>query len=114
MKLNLVSVIFIPGMALTGYLGKEWSGVVVAMLIWLATVLVCTAFQQTRFRRRMPSSVPPAPSNAKHIWLDRFGVRLRQLQPSLNFPSAARVALITWTEAADLEPELAAEIYLRE
>ena len=113
-KLNLISVIFIPGMALTGYLGEEWSGVVVALLIWFVTVLACTAFQQLRFRRHMPSSVHPTPSTAKHIWLDRFGVRLRQLQPSMNFPSAARVALVTWWEAADLEPEVAAEIYLRE
>lgn len=113
-KLNLVPVIFLPGMVLTGYLGDEWSGVIVALLIWFATVLACTAFQQYRFRRRVPSSVHPIPSNAKHIWLDRFGVRLRQLQPSLNFPAAARVALVTWSEAADLEPELAAEIYLRE
>lgn len=114
MKLNLVSIIFVPGMALTGYLADEWPGVVVALLIWVVTVLGCTAVQQYRIRRRMPPSVHPVPSNAKHIWLDRFGVRLRQLQPSLNFPSAARVALVTWSEAADLEPEVAAEIYLRE
>ena len=114
MKLNLVSIIFLPGMALTGYLADEWSGVVVALLIWFASVLGCTALQHHRFQRRVPSSVHPVPSNAKHIWLDRFGVRLRQQQPSLNFPSAARVALVTWSEASDLEPEVAAEIYLRE
>jgi hypothetical protein len=113
-KLNLVSVIFLPGMVLTGYLGDEWSGVAMALLGWLATVLACTVFQHYRFRRRMPPGVHPTPSNAKHIWLDRFGVRLRQLQPSMNFPAAARVALVTWSEAADLEPEIAAEIYLRE
>lgn len=114
MKLNLVSIIFLPGTALTGYLADEWLGMAVAMMIWFAAVLACTAIQHYRFWRRMPSGVHPAPSNAKHIWLDRFGVRLRQLQPSLNFPSAARVALVTWSEAADLEPEVAAEIYLRE
>ena len=101
-------------MVLTGYLGSGGSGVVVALLIWFATVLACTVFQQRRFRRHMPPGVHPTPSTAKHIWLDRFGVRLRQLQPSMNFPSAARVALVTWWEAADLEPEIAAEIYFRE
>lgn len=113
-KLNLVSFIFLPGMVLTGYLGDEWSGVAVTVLIWFATVLACTAFHHYRLRRRVPSSVHPIPSNANHIWLDRFGVRLRQLQPSLSFPAAAWVALATWSEAADLEPEIAAEIYLRE
>jgi hypothetical protein len=62
----------------------------------------------------MPPGVQPAPSSAKHIWLARFGVRLRQLQPSLDFPSAARVALVSWSDAADPEPEIAAEIYLHE
>lgn len=114
MKLNLVSVMFLPGMVLTGYLADEWSGVVLSLLLWVATVLVGTAIHRYWFRGRVPSGVHPTPSNAKHIWLDRFGVRLRQLQPSLNFPAAARLALVTWSEASDLEPEVAAEIYLGE
>ncbi len=101
-------------MALTGYLMHDWQGVLVAMLFWFASALACTSFQEHRYRQRVLLNVHPTPSNAKHIWLDRFGVRLRQLQPSLNFLSAARMALVTWSEAADLEPELAAEIYLRE
>lgn len=101
-------------MALTGHLANEWSGVVVALMIWFATVLAGTSLRRYWYRHHMPPGVHPEPSNVKHIWVARFGVRLRQLQPSLNFPSAARVALISWSEAADLEPEVAADIYLHE
>ena len=54
------------------------------------------------------------PSHPKHLWLDRFGARLKQLKPSMNFPTAAKHALVTWPGGADREPEAAAEIYAAE
>ena len=51
------------------------------------------------------------PSYPKRIWLDRFSARLMQLKSAMSFPTAAKHAVATWPEAADLEPEEAAEIY---
>jgi len=55
--------------------------------------------------------MPHAPTAA---WLDRFTMRLGQLLPSLTIDEAARIALATFPDADDLDPEEAAEIYVLE
>lgn len=49
------------------------------------------------------------PSHPKHIWLQRFGARLMQLRPDLNAVAATKRAIDTFHDAADLEPEAAAD-----
>ena len=49
------------------------------------------------------------PSHPRHIWLQRFGVRLMQLQPDMSAMLAARHAVDEFRDAADVEPEAAAE-----
>jgi hypothetical protein len=51
----------------------------------------------------------PIPSHPRHIWLQRFGARLMQLQPNLNAVAATKHAVDTFHDAANLEPEAAAE-----
>ena len=55
--------------------------------------------------------MPHAPTAA---WLDRFTMRLGQLLPPLTIDEAARIALVTFPDADDLDPEEAAEIYALE
>ncbi|MDE2296966.1 MAG: hypothetical protein KGK18_02260 [Burkholderiales bacterium] len=49
------------------------------------------------------------PSHPKHVWLQRFGARLMQLQPNLNAVTATKHAIDTFHDAAGLEPEEAAD-----
>ena len=49
------------------------------------------------------------PSHPKHVWLQRFGARLMQLQPDLNAVAATKRAIDTFHDAAGLEPEAAAD-----
>lgn len=49
------------------------------------------------------------PSHPKHVWLQRFGARLMQLQPHLNAITATKHAIDTFHDAAGLEPEAAAD-----
>jgi hypothetical protein len=51
----------------------------------------------------------PTPSHPRHIWLQRFGVRLMQLRPDMSAVLAARQAVDAFRDAAELEPEAAAE-----
>lgn len=53
----------------------------------------------------------PTPACPKHEWLQRFGTRLLQLQPSLNAVLAAKHAVDTFHDAAHLDPERAAETF---
>jgi hypothetical protein len=55
--------------------------------------------------------MPHAPTAA---WLDRFTMRLGQLLPSLSIEEAARVALSTFPDVEELDPDEAAEIYALE
>jgi hypothetical protein len=50
----------------------------------------------------------------KPIWHDRFGARQMQLQPRMNAVTAAQHAVVTYPDAADLESEVAAEIFAAE
>lgn len=50
----------------------------------------------------------------KPVWLDRFGARLMQLQPRMNPVTAAQHAVATYADAADWEPEEAADIFAAE
>lgn len=54
------------------------------------------------------------PLLAKPVWHDRFGARLMQLQPRMNAVTAAQHAVATYPDAADMEPEEAAEIFAAE
>lgn len=54
------------------------------------------------------------PLLAKPAWHDRFGARLMQLQPRMNAVTAAQHAVATYPDAADMEPEEAAEIFAAE
>ena len=60
------------------------------------------------------SSIAIKPSLPKPVWHDRFGARLLQLQPRMNAVTAAEHAVVTYADAADMEPELAAEIFAAE
>jgi hypothetical protein len=51
------------------------------------------------------------PSHPKHLWLQRFGTRLMQLQPDMSAFIAAKQAVDTFWDAASLEPEVAAELF---
>lgn len=52
------------------------------------------------------------PSHPMHIWLERFGARLMELHPSMSAVTAAQHAVQTHPEAAELEPEEAAELFV--
>jgi hypothetical protein len=51
------------------------------------------------------------PPSSQEIWLDRFGARLMLLQPKLKPLDAAHEAVSIYPDAADLDPEEAAEIF---
>ena len=48
-----------------------------------------------------------------HWWLGRFAARLLQLNPNASAPCAIRRAVANYDKAADLDPELAADLYYR-
>lgn len=52
------------------------------------------------------------PSHPKHVWLQRFGAHLMQLQPNMNALVATKHAIDTFHDAADLEPEEAADNFV--
>ena len=54
------------------------------------------------------------PSHPQHAWVDRFVARLVHLQPGMSAVTAAEHAAATYSGAADLEPEQAAEIFAAE
>ena len=54
------------------------------------------------------------PAVDKPTWLHRFARRLHQIQPSVLSSVAADIAVTTYPDAQDLEPEEAAEIYALE
>lgn len=60
------------------------------------------------------NSIEPKSSHLRDAWVDRFGVRLMQLQPRMNAITAAEHAETTFPDAADLGPEEAAEIFAAE
>ena len=60
------------------------------------------------------SSIAIKPLLPKPVWHDRFGARLMQLQPRMSAVTAAEHAVVTYADAAELEPELAAEIFAAE
>ena len=60
------------------------------------------------------NSTATRPSLPKPVWNDRFGARLLQLQPRMNAVTAAQHAVVTYPDAADMDPEEAAEIFAAE
>lgn len=53
------------------------------------------------------------PSHPKHVWLQRFGAHLMQLQPHLNaLVAATKHAIDTFHDASDLDPEEAADNFV--
>ena len=54
------------------------------------------------------------PSHPRHIWLERFGARLMELHPAMSAITAAQHAVDSHPEAAELEPEQAAELFAAE
>ena len=53
-----------------------------------------------------------APASSKHEqWVQRFSVRLRELQPVLREEDAAQVAHVAFHSANDLDPAEAAEVF---
>ncbi|MES2959672.1 MAG: hypothetical protein V4792_15890 [Pseudomonadota bacterium] len=54
------------------------------------------------------------PSHPMSVWTARFTARLLALQPGMSAFSAAEHAVVTFPDAADLEPEAAAEIFAAE
>lgn len=50
----------------------------------------------------------------KTVWLDGFAARLMQLQPKMNAAVAALRAAATYSEARNLSPKEAAEIFALE
>ena len=52
-------------------------------------------------------------NQSSHSWLGRFCVRLLRLRPGLNFIVAVKHAVAAQPYAAELEPERAAEIFLK-
>jgi len=51
---------------------------------------------------------------SKASWMDRFGNRLMQLQPSMNAVTAAANAVDAYPDSAAVEPEEAASSFLEE
>lgn len=54
------------------------------------------------------------PSCPKPLWLDRFAMRAGMLLPNLQPAHASALAEQVFSEAADLPPDEAAEIYALE
>ena len=54
------------------------------------------------------------PAHPLHIWLERFGARLMELHPTMGAITAAQHAVQAHPEAAELEPEEAAELFVAE
>lgn len=48
---------------------------------------------------------------AKPIWIDRFGTRLTELRSGMNAVTAAQLAVASYSDASELAPEEAAEIF---
>ncbi len=60
------------------------------------------------------SSTAVRPQLPKPVWHDRFSVRLMQQRPRLSAVTAAEPAVVTYPDAADMEPEEAAGIFAAE
>ena len=58
------------------------------------------------------ASPPLTPTQPKDQWVQRFAYRAMLLQPTIDSMSAAMIAESQFEEACDLEPEVAAEIYV--
>ncbi len=54
------------------------------------------------------------PWHPRHVWLQRFGIRLMTLQPHLNAVVAAKLAVDAFRDWDHLDPEAAAERIDRE
>jgi len=113
-KLNLISLVLAPGIGFAGYLMGGWPGALTAEVLWAGAVLAGTLIHWLPHPEGRPHAMPSGPDCDRNRWLDRFSVRLQELRPSMSFPAAARFAVRTWPEAADLEPEKAAELYVAE
>jgi len=113
-KLNLVSLVLAPGIGIAGYLLGGWPGAITAEGIWACAVLAATLVHWLPHPEGRLNADQLNPCHVRNEWLDRFSVRLQELQPSMSFPLAAKFAVRTWPEAADLEPEKAAELYVAE
>jgi hypothetical protein len=59
------------------------------------------------------ASQPLTPTHPKEKWVQRFAYRAMLLQPTIDSMSAAMIAESQFEEACDLEPEAAAEIFVR-
>ena len=55
--------------------------------------------------------LPPSPQK---LWLDKFRTHLMRLQPGMNTLDAAHEAVSIYPDAADMDPEEAAEIFALE
>jgi hypothetical protein len=113
-KLNLVALVLVPGIGIVGYLVDGWAGVLAAEGLWAGAVLAGTLIHWLPHPEGRLRAVDVEPRYARNEWLDRFSVHLQELRPSTSFPEAAKSAVRTWPEAADLEPEKAAELYVAE
>ncbi len=51
-------------------------------------------------------------NQSSHTWLGRFCVQLMRMNPRLNVVVAVRHAVAAQPYAADIEPELAADIFV--
>ncbi len=46
-----------------------------------------------------------APLHPKHVWVQRFGIRLMQLQPHMSALMAAKHAVDTFNDSSHLDPD---------
>lgn len=113
-EVNLVSLVLAPGIGIAGCLLGGWIGALTAEGLWVAAVLAGTLIHWLPHPEGRLRAIHLKRQCDRNEWLDRFSVRLQELQPSMSFPLAAKLAVRTWLEAADLEPEKAAEIYVNE
>ena len=113
-SVNWVSLVLAPGVGIAGYLLAGWPGALAAEGLWVGAVLAGTLIHWLPHPEGRLHAIPLEPHCDRNRWLDRFSVRLQELRPSMSFPVAAKFALRTWPEAADLEPEKAAELYVAE
>jgi hypothetical protein len=111
---NLIPLLLAPSVGISGYLLGGWPGVLTAEALWASVLLAGTLSHWLPHLEGRLRAGKREPQCDRNRWLDRFCVRLQQLQPSMSFPMAAQFALRTWPEAADLAPEKAAELYLAE
>jgi len=50
-------------------------------------------------------------ARTSHWWLGRFAARLLQLNPAASAPCAIRRAVANHDQSAELEPEIAADLF---